>query len=359
VKLKKEEKTELAKFSSISVITQKVIFSEYFVLYLSILLFLIILPIRPKIASFINISNVLSNIWPLFAIAIGQTFVLIVAGIDLSQTSIMALTSVIGAAIMTSQVNPILFEKSPLWGWVLSNNGGPLAGNSLAVPVAVFTMFAFGVIIGYINGNAVARLKMPPFMVTLVSQMFFGAFAIYLTKSENIIHLPDGYIALGKGELGFIPVAMIITLGLGFISYFILNYTKLGQWLYATGTNIKTSIVSGVPTKKVIIFAYSFSGFCAALSSVLYSARLEMGRPTLGASLLLDIVGATIIGGTSLFGGKGKVKWTLFGVLFFRLLDNSLNLLNLSFFTINIVKGSIILLAALIDVTRNRLRKAN
>lgn len=341
---------------SIGDLFKRIIFSEYFVLYLSILLFLVILPIRPRIASIRNISNILSNIWPLFVVAVGQTFVLIVAGIDLSQTSVMALTSVIGAAIMTTQVNPILFEKSPFWGWMLTENGGVLRGNPLAVPIAVLIMLLVGVLIGYINGNAVARLNMPPFMVTLVTQMFFGAFAIYLTKSENIIHLPGGYIALGKGKFGFISIAMIITLALGIVAYFILNYTKLGRWLYATGTNIKTSLISGVPTKKVVVFAYSFSGFCAALSSVLYSARLEMGRPTLGANLLLDIVGATIIGGTSLFGGKGKVKWTLFGVLFFRLLDNSLNLLNLSYFTINIVKGSIILLAALIDVIRTRLR---
>lgn len=338
-------------------IFRRILFSEYFVLYLSILLFLIILPFRPRIGSWQNLTNLFSNIWPLLAIAIGQTFVLILAGIDLSQTSIMAFTSVIGAAIMTSELNPILFEKSPLWGWFLTENGGPLAGNVLAVPVAVVTMLLVGSLIGFLNGNAVARLKMPPFMVTLVTQMFFAAFAIYLTKSENIIDLPEGYINLGTGKLGFIPSSMLIALLLGLLGYFILNHTKLGRWMYATGTNIKTSLVSGVPTRKVIVFAYTFSGFCAAVSSVLYSARLEMGRPTLGANLLLDIVGATIIGGTSLFGGKGKVKWTFFGVIFFRLLDNSLYMMNLSYFTINIVKGSVILFAAILDVIRTRIRE--
>jgi ribose/xylose/arabinose/galactoside ABC-type transport system permease subunit len=98
-----------------------------------------------------------------------------------------------------------------------------------------------------------------------------------------------------------------------------------------------------------------FSGFCAAVASILYSARLEGGRPTLGDNLLLSVVGATVIGGTSLFGGKGKVKWTFFGVIFFVLLENSLTKMNLSAFYIDVVKGSVILLAALVDVTRTRL----
>ena len=98
------------------------------------------------------------------------------------------------------------------------------------------------------------------------------------------------------------------------------------------------------------------SGLCAGVASILYSARLQMGRPTLGSSLLMDIIGATIIGGTSMYGGKGKVIWTLFGVMFFVLLSNILSLLNLSYFIINIVKGGFILLAALLDVSRTRLR---
>ncbi len=350
-------KNENQENSFYQILFRKLIFSEHFILYLSFLLFLIILPIRPRIGSFANLTNLFSNIWPLFAIAIGQTFVLILAGIDLSQTSIMALTSVLGAALMTTEVNPILFEKSPLWGWLLTDAGGTLAGSVLAVPVAIIVMLIIGSLIGFINGVSVAKLKMPPFMVTLVSMMFFSAFAIYLTKSENIINLPVAYNNLGSGSIFFIPKALIISLLLGLLGYFVLNRTKLGYWLYATGTNIKTSLVSGVPTKKVIIFAYTFSGFCAAVGSVLYSSRLEMGRPTLGSNLLLDIVGATIIGGTSLFGGKGKIKWTFFGVLFFRLLDSSLYMLNLSYFTINIVKGLVILFAALLDVTRTRMRE--
>jgi ribose/xylose/arabinose/galactoside ABC-type transport system permease subunit len=114
-----------------------------------------------------------------------------------------------------------------------------------------------------------------------------------------------------------------------------------------------------VPTEKVVVLAYVFSGFCASFGAVLYTARLEAGRPTLGANLLLDIVGAAVIGGASLSGGKGKVVWTLFGVLFLMLLANSLSLLNVPYFTIYMVKGGVILLAALLDVTRTRILQRN
>ncbi|MGL4647811.1 MAG: ABC transporter permease [Caldilineaceae bacterium] len=296
-----------------------------------------------------------SNMWPLLAVAIGQTFVLILGGIDLSQTSIMAMVSVIGAVIMTSMVDPVLFTKSPLWGWALTEQGGPLGGSALAVPVAIVVMLVVGALIGWLNGSAIARLKMPPFMVTLVGMMFFSALAIYLVKSENIIYLPDSYLAIGQGQISLIPYSFFIVGALAIGAQLLLSRTVLGRWFYASGANARAAMVSGVPVARVIIIAYMLSGVFAAIGSVFYSARLAAGRPTLGATLLLDVIGATVIGGTSLFGGKGKILWTVFGVLFFVLLDNSLNLLNLSYFWVQIVKGSVILLAATLDVLRTRL----
>lgn len=334
---------------------RRLLFSEYFVLYLSVAYFLLLWPFIPEIASWRNLGNILSNMWPLLVIAIGQMLVLIIGGIDLSQTSIMAFASVVGAVIMTSSVDPVLFEKSPLWGWALSPAGGPLGASALAAPLGILAMLACGALIGALNGVSVAKFSMPPFMVTLVSMIFFSALAIWLPMSENIMHLPAAFVAVGGGGLGAIPYAMLIALGVAALAHLMLSRTVLGRWLYATGTNAKTALVSGVPTARVIVLAYVFSGLCAAVGSVLYSARLEQGRPTLGSNLLMDVVGATVIGGTSLFGGKGKVAWTVFGVLFFVLLSNSLNLLSLSFFTVTIVKGAIILLAALLDVTRTRL----
>ncbi|NLK98063.1 ABC transporter permease [Defluviitalea saccharophila] len=336
-------------------IFKKMLMSEYFVLYLTIVYFLILVPFVPGLGSMRNLSNVFSNMWPLFAVAMGQTVILILGLIDLSQVSIIGLTSVIGAMIMSTGFNPELFKNAPIWGTLVSENGGPLAGSPLAVPAAIIVMLLVGVLIGFLNGVAISKLKMTPFMVTLVSQLFFLAFAIYLTKSQNIMNLPQGYKAIGTEGFGFIPYSLIIMLILAIIVHFFLSHSMLGRWFYAVGTNQKASAVSGIPTDKVIIYGYMFSGFCAAVSSVLYSSRLGIGQPTMGNTILMDVIGATVIGGTSMFGGKGKVVWTLLGVFFFTLLANTLNLLNLSYFTINIVKGIVILIAAFIDVTRIRI----
>jgi ribose/xylose/arabinose/galactoside ABC-type transport system permease subunit len=309
----------------------------------------------PYIAGPSNLANISSNMWPLLALVLGQMFVLVLGGIDLSQTSIMALTSVLGAMMMTTQLDPALFEKSPLWGLILSSDGGPLAGSVLAVPGAVVVMLLVGATVGWLNGMAVARFRMPAFMVTLVSMMFFSGLAIYLTKSENIMHLPAGYTALGSRGIGPVPFSFLIVLLLAVVAHVVLTHTVLGRWFFAVGKSVRTSVVSGVPTQRVIVLGYVFSGLCAAIASVLYSARLAGGRPTLGQSLLLDIIGAAVIGGISLFGGKGKVLWAVFGVLFFTILSNSLSMLAVPFYVEPVIKGGVILLAALLDVTRTRL----
>lgn len=354
---------------------RRLLLSEYFVLYLIIIYFVILIPFLPTLSRPQNLSNLLSNTWPLLAVAVGQTFVLIIAGIDLSQGSIMAITSVIGASLIATAASEDVLFKSPLWGTILTENGGLLASNPYAVLIGVLAMLLIGALIGLLNGIAVARFNMPSFMVTLVTLIFFSAFAIYLTQSENIRDLPESYIALGKGDMvslyfgeqltseiprreiySFVTYPMVISIALAVVAHWMLSRTVFGKHVYAIGTNREAAEISGVPTRRVIIMVFIFSGICAAVAAVLFSARLEAGRPTLGqGTALLDIIGATVIGGTSLFGGKGKVFWTFFGVLFFVLLSNTLNLMNLSTFQIDMVKGGVILAAAVIDVTRSRL----
>ena len=332
-----------------------VLLSEYFVLYLSIAYFLVLWPIIPDIATGDNLGNLISNASPLLTIAIGQTFVLIVAGIDLSQTSVVGLTSIVGAMIMTNKLNPDRFSKSPLWGILISEHGSIFRGSSLSVLVAILVMLLLGALVGLINGTAITRFKMPPFMVTLVTQTFFSALAIWLTKSENIIWLPTAFIDIGNGSFLGIQYVLVVAVVVTAVAHILLSRTLYGRWFYAIGTNARTALVSGVPEKGTITLAYVFSGLCAAIASVLYSSQLQSGSPALGQNILLDVIGATVIGGTSLFGGKGKVLWTIFGVVFFILLDNSLNLLSLSDYTVTIVKGAVILVAALLNVTRVKL----
>jgi ribose transport system permease protein len=150
-------------------------------------------------------------------------------------------------------------------------------------------------------------------------------------------------------------MALVIASGVAALVHLGLSRSLAGRWLYAIGHNRRTAEVSGVPFAGVTIGAYIASGVCAAVAAVLYTGQAEAGSPVLGHRILLDVIGATVIGGASLFGGKGKVLWTLWGVLFFKLIDNSLNLLNLSVFTITMVKGTVILGAAVLDATRQRL----
>jgi ribose transport system permease protein len=341
---------------------KRVLMSEYLILYLCIAMFVGLYLVSPTVASPRNISNLLSNMWPLLVIAVGQTFVLIIAGIDLSQGAVVSLASVVGAAFIAQSAQPIVFSKSPLWGVMLFEDGAILHDSALGIPVAIIAMLLVGLVIGAFNGIAVAFARIPAFMVTLVSSMFVAALAIYLVKTENIIDLPDGFGLIGEHfaipgleDFEFFSIAMAIAVGVALLAHYVLSRSIFGRWLYSIGHNPRAAIVSGVPVKKVIVATYIFSSTCAAAASIIYTSRVDQGRPTLGASLLLDIIAAVVIGGTSLFGGRGKIIWTVFGVVFLVLLGNALSLLNVPYFYVAIVKGSVILLAALLDVVRRRL----
>jgi ribose transport system permease protein len=306
--------------------------SEYLVLLLCAGWFLSVLPFTPGFASPENLANILSNMLPLLVVAIGQTFVLVSAGIDLSVTAIIAISSVTGAIVMNGDT-------------------GLLADSPLAVPAGLLAMMLTGTVVGAFNGVAVTRFQMPPFIVTLTTMMFVSGFAIWLTRSQNISNLPPGFNAIG-GRTG---LAFAVTLLVAAVAHVALRHTLYGRWLYAIGHNARAALVSGVPVRRITWLVYVASGVCAAIASILYTGRLETGSPVHGQRILLDVIGATVIGGTSLYGGRGKILWTLFGVLFLTLIDNSLNLLNLSHFTIMMVKGAIILLAALLDAMRNKM----
>ncbi|MCY7418248.1 MAG: ABC transporter permease, partial [Chloroflexi bacterium] len=341
-------------------VVRHIFLSEYFVLYLSFAYFVILAPFLPGFATVPNITgNILGNMWPLLPVVIGQTVVLIVKGIDLSQGAIIAFTSVVGTALMTSHLREVQFEKSVLWGWLLTPDGGPFANSLLATPLAIGAMLLVGGLIGAINGLSISRLRMPAFMVTLVMSTFFASAAIWLTRSYNIGALPADFITVGKGSLSAVPFAMVVALMTAALVYLLLSRMVDGRWMYATGTNETAARVSGVPTNRAVLLAFTISGVCAATSSVLYTARLEAGFPTLGSgTFMLEVIAATVIGGTSLFGGRGKVKWAFFGVFFFSMLSNSLSIMGLSPFIFDAVRGTIILIVIVLEVLRSRLQMA-
>jgi ribose/xylose/arabinose/galactoside ABC-type transport system permease subunit len=309
--------------------------SEFFVLFLCAAAFLIFAFTAPGFASRANLWNIFISALPLLLLATGQTVVLITAGIDLSVTATIGLTSIAGALVM-------------------SGDGGWLGGHAVAAPAAVAVMLAVGALVGLFNGASVAWLRMPAFMVTLTTMMFFNGFAIWLARktvnAESIYNLPRAFLAIGAQPWIAAALAVAATLS----AHLLLSRTLLGRWLYAVGHNSRASLVSGVPVARVLVTAYVISGLFAVLASILLTATLETASPNHGRALLLDVIGAAVIGGTSLFGGKGKVLWTVYGVLFLSLLGNGLNQLNFSDFMITIIKGTVILLAALLDRWRGK-----
>jgi ribose/xylose/arabinose/galactoside ABC-type transport system permease subunit len=328
---------------------RRLIQSEYFILVICGIYALAAYPFVPVLFTGQVAGNILADMMPLLIVAVGQTFVLIIAGIDLSVTAIVALSAVIGASVMTL-------------------SGGYVEG-SAAVPVALAAMLGVGIGIGLVNGLSVTLLNMPPFLVTLATRMFFAGLAIWYTTfhttSSSIANLPSEFTAIADGYILSLPVGetvfnlpilpVLVALAIVAISHLILSHSTLGHWIYAVGANRKAAFISGVPVNLTIVIAFAISGLCAALTGILMSARLQTGTPILGENILLDVIGAVVIGGTSLFGGKGKVIWTVFGVLFLVLLDTTLKLFGASLFLIFIIKGSVILVAAILDTLRNRI----
>jgi ribose/xylose/arabinose/galactoside ABC-type transport system permease subunit len=312
---------------------------EAWVAILCAALFAALGAVVPGFASPGNLGNLLSSVFPLVAVAVGETLVLVTGGIDLSVTAVIALASVLGARVMTE-------------------DGGLLAGHPFAGPAAAAAMLATGLAVGAVNGLAVARLRMPPFLATLAVTTFASGFAIWLTQSEGIAGLPAGFRALGAGRVGPFPPAFVVVGPLALAAHALLARTVAGRWLFAIGGNARAARVSGVPVERALLLAYAACGACAAVASVLYTARLETGSPVLGQRLFLDVIGAVVIGGTSLFGGRGSVAGTILGALFITLLDNGLNLMGLSSFAVLMIKGAVILAAALVDAGRERLLRS-
>jgi ribose transport system permease protein len=284
----------------------------------------------PEFASAANVSAILISSVPLLLLATGQTFVLISGGIDLSAPSIVGLVSVAGGLAMSTDDGRIANEAT-----------APLAGAAV--------MLGTGALIGLVNGTCVGALRMPAFMVTLTVGMFTGGLAVLLVRlaanTETIYNLPRAFVGIGGTPI----VAGLVAGGFVLAAQGLLERTRYGRMLRAAGYNPRAATVSGVPIATVTSGAYVTSGLFAAVAGLLLTGSLETASPTHGRTLLLDVVGATVIGGTSLSGGRGHVSGTVLGVLFLATLGNGLTMLNLSEFVITIVKGIVILVAAIAD----------
>lgn len=280
----------------------------------------------PVFFSRINIENLLFSSTIIAVVAIGQAFVILVAGIDLSVGAVLALSSVLGVVLAT-QVG-------------------------LPVGIAALLALVVGAGIGMLNGLAVTKLRLPALIATLAMMSVTRGIAYLISDGRNIAPVPNIYIDIQSLRIFGIPFVIIFTAIVALIAHLVLTRTRFGREIYATGGNAVAARLAGIRTDRVILFAYVISGAAAALGGLMITARLEAGAATAGFGYELTVISAVVIGGVSLFGGEGKIAGVILGVILLGLVQNAVNLLNVPPNYDYIVSGAVIAAAATLDVYR-------
>ncbi len=273
-----------------------------------------------------NIFNVLRQISINALLAFGMTFVILTGGIDLSVGSILALSGALCAGMIAGGPDPIL---------------------------AVLAGLAAGTLMGAANGLLVAKGRVAPFIATLATMTIYRGLTLVYTEGRPITFSNETFSLLGKGYFLEIPVPVIWMLLSFLILSFLLRNTTFGRHIYAVGGNEEAAVLSGIRADRVKIRVYAISGLFASLAGIILTSRLRSAQPTAGVAYELDAIAAVVLGGTSLVGGRGWIAGTLVGAMIIGVLDNGLNLLNVSSFYQQVVKGGVILLAVLLDRSRN------
>ncbi|PLR76703.1 ABC transporter permease [Bacillus sp. V3-13] len=298
-------------------------------LLIVIIAFCIVLSMMsPVFLTKVNLINLLMQSTILVTLALGVTFVIITGGIDLSVGAVMAVSSAIGL--------------------------GLIVYNGMPVIVGVLVMILIGAAFGLINGLLVTRLYLSPLIVTLATMGIARGIVLIYTNSANVNPVPTSFVTLASGSFLTIPYLIIVVALLALIAHIILKHTVFGRSVYASGGNELAARLSGVRTKSIVTLTYVISGITAAIGGLLLTARLESAGPTAGTGLELTVIAAVVIGGTSLFGGQGNILGTILGVILISLVSNAINLLGVPPAWDSLVTGSVILVAALLDVYRRK-----
>ncbi len=274
-----------------------------------------------------NLVNVVQQTAVNAIIAVGMTFVIVSAGIDLSVGSIVAFSGVILASCLQA--------------------GAPL-------PLALLAGLAAGGACGLVNGLLITWGRLPPFISTLGMMSVARGAALVYTQGRPISGFEADFRFLATGELGFLPVPVLIMGVVYLLSHLLLSRTRFGRYTYAIGGNEEAAQLSGVSVRFHKSMIYAFSGLTSAVAAIILTARLNSAQPIAGFMYELDAIAAAVIGGTSLLGGEGTLTGTLIGALIMGVLRNGLNLLGVSSFLQQIVIGSVIITAVLVDALLKR-----
>jgi ribose/xylose/arabinose/galactoside ABC-type transport system permease subunit len=302
--------------------TRIVDFVQRFGLTLSFLLLCLVLSLlSDRFLTVGNLVNVLRQSTINGIMAIGMTYVILTEGIDLSVGAVLALSSVVTADLLQ---------------------------RGLSVPLAVTAGLGLGGVLGLSNGLIITKARVPPFVATLGLMTISRGLALTYTQGRPITGLPESFRAIGTGALGPIPMPIVIAVAAFLAGYILLTRTRIGEYVYALGNNPTAAHYAGIATDRYITFVYVLAGSLSALAGMILIARLNSAQPTAGLGFEFDAIAAVVVGGTSFSGGEGGLGGTILGVLVIAVLNNGLNLLNVSSFYQPVVTGVVIALALLL-----------
>ncbi|MBI6872923.1 ribose ABC transporter permease [Clostridium aciditolerans] len=287
-----------------------------------IILCVVISIITPRFLTVTNVLNVFTQVSVNAIIAVGMCFVILTGGIDLSVGSTLAITGAIAATLVKSNTNTF---------------------------VTIIAVLIIGALIGLFNGILVSKGKIQAFIVTLATMTVFRGVTYVYTKGTPISGLSSDFTVIGNGKLAGIPLPVILILLVVLAAWYVLNQTRYGRYVYAVGGNEDSARLSGINTDKIKALVYVICGATAALSGIVVTSRIGSASPNAGSGFELDAIAAVVLGGTSLSGGEGSVIGTIIGAMIIGVLNNGLNLMNVSPFYQLIVKGFVIILAVILD----------
>ncbi|MER9923691.1 ABC transporter permease [Mesorhizobium sp. M0048] len=296
-------------------------------LALLVLLWVILSVATPSFASGNNISNLLRQGSMIAILAVGQTFVIITGGIDLSVGAVVGFATVIVA--------------------MLINAGTP-------VFLAILITLLVGVAIGMFHGFGIVKMGLPPFIITLATLTSLRGIGLLMTNGNSISIINDAFQTFSRSSFVGVPNLFWMVILVGIPAYIFLHHSRWGRYLFSVGSNAEASRLSGVNVQRTIYMAYTLSGLCAAFVGVLLASRIGIGNPTQAEGWELQAIASSVIGGTSLFGAVGSVHGPLLGAFILATINNGANLLNVNAFWQRIITGVLIIVIVYFDGLRRR-----
>ncbi len=293
-----------------------------------IIIFILLCIVSPVFFTTGNLTNVVEQTTVTALIAIGMTFVIITAGIDLSVGSTAAISGVIGVSLIVNQ--------------------------GVSWPLAIVLGTLAGAVVGLANGLLVTVVNLNPFIATLGMQSVIRGFDYITTNGQVVFGVPNAFGVLGAGQVAGVPVPLIILVIVAILAHLLLSRTRLGRYTYAIGSNREAARLSGIPVRKYLIAVYVILGLLAGFGGMVASSRVYSGQPNFGIGLELDVIAAAVIGGASLFGGQGTIVGTLIGAFLIALIRNGSVLLDINSFYQDVIIGAVIWIAVAWDQFRRR-----